>query len=136
MNGLIFIAAALTQNAQATVPVAQPPISATINNIPPVLTPIVKQYVDCLDRAEERLSQQAGPLHAAEMRRIVVDGARSECFGVRLMARSNGIRALANDIFVPTDSRESVVDAVLAKIDQSDEIFLQEVARRDRPKEK
>lgn len=112
--------------------IADPSTLASID-MPESIISYVKTYSDCLDRAEERLSQEAGPLQAREMRGVV-EGARRECADARRMARANALKAIASDASIAATSRDAVVDQALSDIDRSDEYMLQELERQESTK--
>jgi len=123
---MIFLVAAFL-TAQAA---SDQPITAVVH-APHSIMPAIESYVDCLNRAELRLSQAAGPLHANAWRGLV-EQARVECAGVRLWARANALKEIEADASVIASQREETVDAALGNVDESDDMFLRELERREK----
>lgn len=112
--------------------VAQPDettISASIEIRPSIINPIGR-YAGCLGENLARLSQTAGPLRAARMRRVV-EQARRACRRVRVEARVEATRLIELDTEVPVAARGAIIEAALADVDASDELFLRELERRE-----
>lgn len=111
---MMLLALLLAQevSAQANAP-------RTINanlSAPASLAPAVDTYLGCLASTMRRISQEAGPLFADGMRKVV-DQTLERCVSSRAKARKLGLRLIKDDAKVAALDREATVDQTLTEID-------------------